>query len=133
MPRIDLGSYKKWKIGNDIRKILMTDADVQQAVGNKIFPIVAPENTDGDFILYTREAYGKEYAKQGLYEDNCQEEILIVSEHYDNSTDIAEKVDKALSGRHTLDCGATITMTVATSNESFQDNKYVQRIVFKIE
>lgn len=133
MARIDLGTYKKWKIGNVIRKILMDDADVHQAVGNNIYPVVAAENVVGDFINYTRTSYSKEYVKQGLYQDSCQEEILVISDKYDNVIDIAEKVDKALSGRHILDDGVSVDITLQTATEMFQDNKYVERMIFDIE
>lgn len=133
MPRINMGAYLKWKVGNDIRKLLLADADVHALVGDNIFPLVAPENITGDFIVYSRDSYSHEYVKQGFYDDTCQEEIMIVSDKYDSAVDIAEKVDKALTGTHNLDNGATITLDVSTSKEVFQDNKYIEIIIFKVE
>ena len=62
----DLGVCQKWFIGNTIRDILI-DSTVYEQVGNHIYPLVAPENTKGDFIVYLRQKYGRESVKQGIY------------------------------------------------------------------
>ena len=49
-----LGSYQKWFIGNDIRSILLDDEEIVNQVGTDIYPLIAPENTEGDFIIYMR-------------------------------------------------------------------------------
>ena len=46
-----LQSYQKWTIGNDIRNMMLADEDIESQVKDKIFPIIAPENTNGDFII----------------------------------------------------------------------------------
>ena len=63
-----LGSYQKWFIGNVVRSILVADEEVSEQVGNKVFPLVAPENTVGDFIVYSRQKYAKDTVKTGVYQ-----------------------------------------------------------------
>ena len=47
----------KFRIGTVIRKILIDNEDVKQLVGDKIFPLVAPQSTEGDLIVYYRDEY----------------------------------------------------------------------------
>ena len=61
-----LNSLQKWDIGNRIRTVLLADDGIAAMVGQNIYPIVAPENTDGDFIVYRRESYSKSGVKMGV-------------------------------------------------------------------
>ena len=126
-------SYQKWAIGNDVRRILIADANVYELVGTKIFPLVAPENIDGEFIVYQRESYSKSSTQMGVYEDECTLALLAVSDNYDKSIMIASAIDNALTGVHRLADGTRIQMNVVTSSEHFEDNKYIQKITFDIK
>ncbi len=128
-----LGSYQKWFIGNDIRAILLKDEDIVSQVGTNVFPIIAPEKTQGDFILYVRNKYNKSVVKMGVYEDECEVAVVGISENYDSAIALASKIDNALSGRHTLENGVKIQITLADSTETFDDDKYIETLVFNIK
>ena len=128
-----LNSYRKGFIGNDIRDILLADAAVSGQVGNHIYPIVAAENTVGDFIVYSRQEYSKNSVKQGIYEDTCRVAVVAVSDNYDNAVGLADKIDLALTGSHINDEGVTIDITLADSTETFEDNKYIETLLFTIK
>lgn len=128
-----LGSYQKWSIGNDIRSILLNDEEIIKQVGSNIFPIIAPEKTTGDFILYVRNKYNKLAVKQGIYMDECEVAVVGVSESYDNSVALAAKIDNALNGQHKLENGVKLQITLADSTETFDDDKYIQTLVFTIK
>ena len=128
-----LGSYQKWFIGNDIRAILLKDEDIVSQVGTNVFPIIAPEKTQGDFILYVRNKYNKSVVKMGVYEDECEVAVVGISENYDSAIALASKIDNALSGRHTLENGVKIQITLADSTETFDDDKYIETLVFTIK
>ena len=128
----DLSACQKWFIGNTIRDILVSDFDVFEQVGNHIYPLVAAENTQGDFIVYYRQKYGRESVKQGIYEDECEVAVLAISEDYDRACELASNIDAALSGRHTVDSNCKVDITLADSTESFEDNKYIETLVFSI-
>lgn len=125
-------SYQKWKVGNVLRAILVNDEEISKLIGTKVYPLIAPENTVGDFILYKRESYSKHWAKAGVYEDDCTVAITIVSDNYDSGLDLAEKVDNALVGRHTVD-GSQIQIDLVDSTESFEDLKYIEVLLFSIK
>lgn len=128
-----LGSYQKWYIGHDVRDILLADADIYAIVGEKVFPCVAPEDTKGEFIIYQREKYSKDTVKQGVYSDECKLAITAVADDYDMALDMAALLDNALTGKHTNKEGKQFTMILADSSEGFQENKFIETLLFNIE
>lgn len=126
-------SYRKWYIGNDIRDILLADDAISGQVGNHIYPIVAAENTIGDFIVYSRQEYSKDLAKAGVYQDVCRVAVVAISDNYDNAIALADKIDLALTGTHTNDQGVRIEITLEDSTETFDDNKYIETLLFIIK
>lgn len=126
-------SYQKWFVGNDIRSILLADEAVSGQVGNHIYPCVAPEDTKGDFIVYSRQKYSKESVKAGIYEDDCQVAVVGISDNYDNAISLASKIDNALTGTHNINSGATIQIALIDSTEVFDDNKYIETLLFGIK
>lgn len=127
-----LGSYQKWHIGDDVRAILMSDTAITALVGSRIFPLVIPENEDGDCIVYSRQHYSKKSVKMGVWEDDCTLALTVISDNYDNSVDIAEAIDNALTGYHKID-DVKLTIELADSSESFEDFKYIQVLMFTIK
>lgn len=127
-----LGSYQKWYVGNDARAILLADADIVSQVGQNIYPLVAAEKTIGDFIVYSREHYGKKDVKMGVYEDDCRLAMVAVSDSYDNAIALASKIDNALTGQHTIG-EYKISFRLEDSTEAFEDNKYIETLLFAIK
>lgn len=126
-------SYQKWYIGNDIRAILLADEDIVAQVGNHIYPLVAAENTDGDFIVYSRQKYSKKTVQMGVYQDECEVAVVCISDNYDNAIALASKIDNALTGKHTLASGTTVNILLADSTEVYDDNKYIETLLFTIK
>lgn len=128
-----LNSYQKWFIGNDIRAILLNDEEIVKQVGSNIFPLIAPETTDGDFIIYIRNKYNKSAVKMGVYQDECEVAVVGISDNYDSAIALASKIDNALSGQHTLEGGVRLQITLSDSTETFEDDKYIETLVFTIK
>jgi hypothetical protein len=128
-----LDSFQKWNIGNVVRSILLSDEDINEQVGENIFPIVAPEDTEDDFIVYRRMQYTKKAVKHGVYEDICEIAVIAVSENYDDSIVLAEKIDNTLSGQHKLSNGYRLDIVLSDSTEIFEDNKFLQTLIFTIK
>ena len=123
----------KFRIGTVIRKILIDNEDVKQLVGDKIFPLVAPQSTEGDLIVYYRDEYSKDYTKMGVYNDNCKVYVTIVSDSYDRSQEIAEAVNNALEGTFFQNTDNQIQVRLSYSTEDYADNKYIQVLLFEIQ
>lgn len=128
-----LNSYQKWFIGNDIRAILLNNEEIVKQVGSNIFPLIAPETTDGDFIVYIRNKYNKSTVKMGVYQDECEVAVVGISDNYDSAIALASKIDNALSGQHTLEGGVRLQITLSDSTETFEDEKYIETLVFTIK
>lgn len=121
-------------MGNVIRDILLADPQIYEQVGNHIYPIVAAENTKGDFIVYLRQKYSKLVAKQGVYQDECEVAVIAISENYDDALRLADNIDAALTGTHINDeDGCRVDILLADSTETYEDNKYIETLVFSIK
>lgn len=123
----------KFRIGTVIRKLLIENEAVKEFVGEKIFPLVAPQETKGDLIVYYRDEYSKDYTKMGVYNDNCKVYIVIVSEDYDRSQEIAEAVNEALEGTFFQNTDNQIQIRLSDSTEDYADSKYIQVLLFEIK
>lgn len=128
-----LGSYQKWAVGNDIREILLANGDIVAEVGTNIYPLVAPENVDGNFIVYARDKYNKEEVKMGIYEDAARVALSVVSDNYDEAIYIASLLDDALSGKHKKPDGTVLRIKLVDSTETFEDLKYIETLLFEIK
>lgn len=126
-------SYVKWWLGIDIRDILLLNTEIAEMTSEDIYPLIAPEGTQGNFILYHRIKYNREYSKMGLYEDIARVEILAITESYEDGMELAALIDATLTGEHTNDMGNTLSFSLYDSYESFEDNKYVQTLIFEVK
>ena len=133
---IGLGSHQKWMVGNTIRDLMLQDEDIVELIGNKIYPIVAPEpktglKNIGDYIVYQRDKYAKEIVKQGVYADVCTVSVSCVCDNYDNACILASLVDNCLTGNHRME-NNTIELRLEDASEYFDEGKFIETLVFKI-
>ena len=128
-----LGSFQKWRIGSIVREILLGNADLYALVGEDIFPIVAPEGTLGNFIVYRRDKYSKEYSKMGVTDDICHLLITAIADNYDTALEMAVLLDNTLTGKHITSEGQNFVMKLIDSSEDFGDNKYAETLLFEIK
>ena len=64
-------AFTKFSITTDIRTLLIENVELQSIINNNIFPLIAPEGTTEDFIIYYRDKYGKDYSNFGIYNEHC--------------------------------------------------------------
>lgn len=120
----------KFKITTEVRGILMSDPEIQKMVGEKIFPLVADTDTDGDFIVYQRDGYKQEYTKMGVARQIPIVFVNAVSSDYDKSQELAGLIYDALEGCFT---DPEMTIHLEDSTEDYEDGKYIQVLQFSIE
>ncbi len=116
-----------------LRERLLRDERIRALVGENIFPCVANDRTEGDFIVLRRVRYDRLRSKQGIASNGVMMELAIVSENYDRSIEIAFLVDlcmerDGLEGLH----GAELIELIG-SYEEFDDFKYVQILEYQID
>lgn len=126
-------AFTKFSITTDIRKLLIENVELQSIINNNIFPILAPEGTTGDFIIYYRDKYGKEYTNYGVSNEHCTVWIGAISDNYDRSQRIAELINEATEGKHKNTSGYDYECRLLDSTEDFEDKKYIQILVFEIK
>ena len=119
-----------FKIATEIRAILLSSEDNKEAIGEKVFPIIAPENTVGDFIAYQRDSYKQDSTKFGIYQQVPIVNVVAISENYDRSQHLASLIYDTLSGDF---ADPDIHIELEDSTEDFIDNKYIQVLQFSIK
>lgn len=125
----------KFSVCTEIRKHLLDDPKIKELVGDKVYPIIAPEGTTGNFIVYVRDQYSISKTKQGVYEQTCIIFITCVAERYDISQEMADAVFQSLVGRYKKDTGKFVinNIDMLDSTEDFLDGLYIQTLEFNIK
>jgi hypothetical protein len=99
---------------------------------NKVFPIVAPNETKFPFVVYQKtNITPSRFTKDGIGEDTVTFNIFVLSDSYFESVDIADEVRKTLEARYVSNNEIYMSDTYMSSiNESFESNTYIQQIQF---
>lgn len=119
-----------FKVTTEVRAILLCSEEIEISIGENIFPIIAPENTGGDFIVYQRDGFKQETTKFGVAIQTPLVNVTAISENYDRSQDLACLIYDTLSGSFT---NPDLTIQLEDSTEDFIDNKYIQVLQFSIK
>lgn len=114
------------KIGSTVYKILSEDAEVAEMVGDKIFPLVADKDTTFPFIVFKKDSYKPEYTKDGISNKRAVVEIIIASEDYKESVEIAERVFKAIAAKSKY-------FKLEDNTEDYLNDTFLQSLTYKIE
>ncbi len=119
--------------GAIIRAILLDDADVAARV-NKVFPVVT-DSAELPYILYRRnklEANPQKCGQPGA--DTVEMEVLCFTAKYSEGVELAEAVRGVLD--HISAEGEGMRLRgcyLADSAESYQDDAFIQHLVFNIK
>ncbi len=119
----------KFKIITEVVKILRESAPLVEMIGDKIFPIIAPEGTEGDFIAYQRDGLDTSSNKMGNTALRSFFYITVVSDDYDRCLNIASLVSDALQGNWR---DPDIRIDLCDYTEDFTDKKFFQVLQFSI-
>ena len=119
-------------IGKYIYYALTESSEVSQYVVFKVFPIVAEQGTEYPFIVYRRNnIQNSQNTKDGFNEDSVDFDVIVVSDKYDESIEIANAVRKVLEKKKRVFGDMLITNTVMQGiSEDFVENAYVQTLNF---
>lgn len=118
--------------GEIIRSILMSDSEVSARV-KKIFPVVE-DSAELPYIVYRRTQLEQEPVKGRRGADTVGIEILCYTQHYTEGVELAEAVRDALDGKQGEVDGLVMrSCYLADSEEAWQDDAYVQQLVFNVK
>ena len=125
----------KFSVCTLIREKLLEDEKLKELVGTQVFPIIAPEGTEGNYIVYVRDEYSIDRTKVGIAYHNCIVFISCVSSSYDESQKIADAVFQCLDGRYKINTKAQNinAIEMVDSTEDYDGDVYIQTLSFSIK
>lgn len=117
------------KVTNVVADLLAADEALSALVGNKIFPIVAPNGTPGNYIVYQRDGYKEQGTKTGVAWRQPFVILACVSSNYRESQQIASSACDCLCGEFR---DPYMRIALEDSTEDYDGKKYVQALKFSI-
>lgn len=121
---------KKFKIITEVVGILLAAEKLADMIGDKVFPVVAPDGTTGDFIVYQRDGWKREDTKMGVALQRSLFYITVVSENYDRCLDVADVVFDTLEGDY---ANPDMRIRLEDYTEDYVDKKFIQVLQFSIQ
>lgn len=123
------------QIGKAVYQILSNDTKVTEMVGNKIYPLIANQGTTYPFIIYRRTGIEPVTSKDRFI---CSEvtsvDVIIASDRYDESIEVAELVKDALSGKSGIYSGIkVIDINMISADEDYIEDTFIQNLTFNIK
>ena len=120
---------KNFKIGSEIRNVILSSAAVKNAVDTKVFPLIANAGTTFPFIVYRRSSYSPKSDKDVLNE-TVYIEIAIICNNYEQSVSIANDVADVLLA---YESDTIEEIKVSNISEEFISNSFVQKVNLQID
>jgi hypothetical protein len=109
--------------------------EVAAIISNRVYPVVAPQNSATPFVIYKRVPEDTQYTQSG--ESNLQKarfEVSAVCETYEQAIDLAEKLRAGLSGkRGILGDGSAIFSQGPSDDWNRESGLFVRMIVLRIQ
>lgn len=122
----------KLQVGKALYQMLISDQDVVKAVGSKIYPLVADIETKFPFIVYKRNSIQPVTSKDKIiYHSIAYVEVVIASDKYEQSIEVAEYVISALKAG-TFNGLQIKDIALENAEEDYQDNTFIQKLTIKI-
>ena len=118
-----------YEASKEIRGVLLDDASIMEAVGDNVFPLVADEGTEGDYITLQRDGFIQDTTKMGVARRDPYVYVCVVSADSQRSQDIAGLVVKALEGRYT---DPEMEIRLEDDTEEYETGKYIQVMKFLV-
>lgn len=121
-------------IGKVIKDILYQDETLNTLVKSQVFPLIAEENTTFPFIVYRRNSIRKASTKDYLNDEIASVDVVVASDKYAQSVEIAERVRFILEhGGYEGENFSVDNITLSNASEQYMQNTYIQTLTFDIE
>lgn len=118
--------------GEIFSALLNADAEVK-ARTKKIYPVVA-DKADLPYVVYRRTQLSQDPTKAGRGADAVGIEVLCFTAQYTEGVELAEAVRAALEYKQSpIDGFPLRSCYLADSEEAWQDDAFVQQLVFNVK
>lgn len=122
------------QVGKAIYTLLSSNQQLVSMVDGNIFPLIAEINTTFPFIVYKREAITPQYTKDYWTSDEVLINVMVASNDYVESIEIADLVRQSLDQKQGEYSGIKIRdLRLIQADEDFIDDTYIQYLTFKIK
>lgn len=123
------------QIGKAIYHILSNDTDIVDRVQNKIYPLIADVDTTFPFIVYKRTGITPATSKDRfIYDEDVYVEVVVASDSYQESIEIADLVKSALQFKKGLYNDITVKDILLTdADEDYTQDTFIQILTFNIK
>lgn len=122
------------QVGKAIYTLLSSNQQLVSMVDGNIFPLIAEINTTFPFIVYKRESVTPQYSKDYWTSDEVMINVMVASNDYVESIDIADLVRQSLDSKQGEYSGIKIRdIRLTQADEDFIDDTYIQYLTFKIK
>lgn len=102
-------------------------------VNNRCYPLVAENGTTYPFIIYQRDSLDSMFCKDGVYEDEVNVSVRVVTDTYNEGIDLAQSVRESMTfNNYTNEEGGTYSSLMVQADEEFTNDAYVQTLIFRI-
>lgn len=107
-------------IGLHVKRTLEKDTDVTGFVGDRIFPIVAPQGVSTfPYICYDTNGQSGQRTKDGLANDLASVSMGVMAKSYEDALVIANSVRKAFEGKRTKYNEFSVKCTGVSYNDEY--------------
>ena len=123
-------------IGKLIYERLSSNPELKEYVNNKIFPLIAEQETTFPYIAFSKDSITPSYTKGGNYEDTVSVQIIVASTDYLESLNIANIVRKIFEYRlYSCDELRITESRLSSVSEAYDDNAnaFIQRLIFNFK
>lgn len=122
---------KNFTIGQEIRQIILSSNKIKNAVGTKIYPLVATQGTTFPFIVYRRNGYSPNNNKDYNNGEIVYFEIVVIATNYEESVRIANDIADVLIATNETEGIESIKVTNIA--EDYITDSYTQKINLEVE
>ena len=112
-----------------IREILLADPSIVEVLGDKIFPLIADEGTDGDYVTLQRDGFMQGVTKMGIARRDPYVYVSVVSADSQRSQDIAKLISEAVEGEF---ADPDMEIRLEDDTEEYEAGKYIQVMKFLV-
>ena len=121
------------QIGKVIKNLLLSNEQLVNYIGDKVYPLIADNSTTYPFIIYRRSAIVNSSTKDDA-DESVNVEIYIVSDTYEKSISIAEEVRKSVEHRKGKFEDLYIDdIIISDASESYEGDAFVQYLTITIK
>lgn len=123
-------------IGKLIYERLSSNPELKEYVNDKIFPLIAEQETTFPYIAFSKDSITPSYTKGGNYEDTVSVQIIVASADYLESLNIANIVRKIFEYRlYSCDELRITESRLSSVSEAYDDNAnaFIQRLIFNFK